>query len=135
MFSFLKRLPLHKLVVTEGQVAAQHMLEGVLRELPDLLLTCVVELQTGRVLASYTTHNSLNPNHLNLRYAKLLRAMPAAAWGSSPLLDLTAVLDDQLHHLRLLSTEQWYCFVAVRTVDANLALLKDVVRRCTSSRS
>lgn len=132
MFSFLKRLPIRKLVAAEGSEAAQRVLEGLLRELPELLLACVVEVPTGKILASYTTHASLNPNHLSLRYAKLLGALPVAAWGGSLLLDLTVVLEDQLHHLRPLYAGQCYCFVAVRTADANLALTKDIVRRCTT---
>lgn len=130
MFSFLKRLPLRKLLAADGAEAAQHALEGLLRELPELLLACVVEVQTGKVLASYTTHANLNPNHLSLRYAKLLRTTQTA-WPSRPLLDMTLVLEDQLHHLRPLRDGEWYCFAAVHTADANLALIKSVMRRCT----
>ena len=133
MFSFLKRLPLHKLVAADGGEAAQRVLEGILRELPELLLACVVEVLSGKILASYTTHPSLNPNHLSLRYAKLLRTVPAAAWGGNLLLDMTLVLEDQLHYLRLLHADEWYCLVAVHTAESNLALTQKVVRRYTNN--
>lgn len=138
MFSFLKRLVLRTIVVAEGaDAAAPRVLEGLLHELPELLLACVVEVASGKILASYTTHASYNPNHLSLRYAKLLATMQQAvasgAWPGGPLTDLTLVLDDQLHHLRPLRAGSWYCFVAVQTADANLALTKEVVRRCTAA--
>lgn len=136
MFAFLKRLPLRTIVAAAGAEAAQHMLEGIVRELPDVLLACLVEVPSGNILASYTTHSSYNPNHFRLRYAKLLQmtqqTAAANAWWGGPLLDLTVVLEDQLHHLRPLRAGEWYCFVAVRLADANLALTKEVVRRCTS---
>lgn len=138
MFSFLKRLALHTMVVTAGaDAAAPRVLENLLRELPELLLACVVEVASGKILAFYTTHASYNPHHLSLRYARLLHtvheAVASGAWPGGPLTDLTLVLDDQLHHLRPLRAGQWYCFVAVHTADANLALTKEVVRRCCAA--
>jgi len=132
MFSFLKRPSLRTIVAAEGaDAAAPRVLEGLL---PELLLACVVEVASGKMLASYTTQASYNLLHL--RYAKLLRtvqqAVASGAWPGGPLTDLTLVLDDPLHHLRPLRAGQWYCFVAVLTAGANLALTKEVVCRCTT---
>jgi hypothetical protein len=41
------------------------------------------------------------------------------------------VLDS--HEAVLLHAGQWYRFVAVHTADANLALTKEVARRCTTA--
>ncbi len=136
MFSlpFLNRFSLHKLVEA-GSSPARLVLEALLRELPELLLACVVEVASGKVLAYYTTQVEYSPHHVSLRYARLLRSthhtLAHQRWMNGPLADITMVLDEHLHHLRPLHADQWYCFVAVRTADVNLALLKDAVRRCT----
>lgn len=133
--SFLNRFSLYKLVATTAS-PARRVLEALLRELPELLLACVVEVDSGKVLAYYTTRTAYSPHHISLRYARLLRSshqtLATQAWITGPLTDITVVLDEQLHYLRPLHAGQWYCFVAVHTADTNLALLKEVVRRCAS---
>jgi hypothetical protein len=138
MFPFFNRLQVKKITVAgtdETAKKAQQMLEGLLQDLPDLLMACVVDIASGKVLASYTTHATLNPNHISLRYAKVVRsigeALDSGAWVGGPLTDISLILEDQLHHLRPLHAGQWYCFVAVRTADANLAIAKEVMRRHT----
>lgn len=131
MFSFLKRLSLRTMVVAEGaDAAAPHVLDGLLRELPELLLACVVEVASGKILAQA----SYNPNHRSLRYARLLhtmhRAVASGTWPGGALTHLTLVLDNQLHHPRPLRAGQCSCLVAVHPAAVNLALTKKVVRRC-----
>ena len=115
---------------------SKEVIEGLLRELPDLLMACVVNAQSGRVVASYTVSNNYNPNQISLRNAKLLRVMDEAiaakAWVGGPLTDLSVMLEDQLHHLRPMNNGKWYCFLAVHTADANLGIAKEIMRRHTS---
>lgn len=112
------------------------MLTALLRELPELLLAYIADSQTGSILASYTANSAYNPNQLNLRTTKLLRTMSdtqaAHSWLGGPLLDMSVLLEDQLHHLRPVADGQAHCFVAVRLADANLGILKEVVRRATT---
>ena len=112
------------------------VIEGLLQELPDLLMACVVNAQSGRVLASYTVSAAYNPNQISLRNAKLLRIMDEAlmanAWPGGPLTDISVMLEDQLHHLRPMNDGKWYCFLAVHTADANLGIAKEIMRRHTS---
>ena len=89
----------------------------------------MVEVASGKVLAYYTSQAEYSPHHISLRYARLLRPGPPPL-AAGPLTDMTTVLDSDLHHLRPLRGGEWYCFVAVHTADVNLALLKEVVRRC-----
>ncbi|RZL14679.1 MAG: hypothetical protein EOO62_04795 [Hymenobacter sp.] len=138
-FPFFNRLQLKKIVVPsagEPGRQAEAMLAGLLRELPELLMAYVADNQTGTMLASYTANAAYNPNHLSLRNAKLLRTMQDAlatkAWVGGPLTDTSVMLEDQLHHLRPLPAQGWHCFVAVRLADANLGILKEVVRQATS---
>lgn len=135
-FPFFNRLQVKKIVVVnsgEPGRRAEAMLTALLRELPELLLIYICDNQTGSILASYTANNAYNPNQLNLRTTKLLRtmseSMAANPWLGGPLLDMSVLLEDQLHHLRPVADGQWHCFIAVRLADANLGMLKEVVRR------
>ncbi|TGE27648.1 glycoside hydrolase family protein [Hymenobacter metallicola] len=136
---FFNRLQLKKVTVAvadENGKRAQKMLEGLLADIPDLLMSCVVDTQSGKVLAFYTTSNTYNPNQISLRNAKLLRTMDDAlatkAWVGGPLTDASIILEDQLHHLRPINDGKWYCFLAVRMADANLGIAKEIMRRHTS---
>lgn len=136
---FFNRLQLKKItagVSDESGKRAQHILENLLTDLPELLMSCVVDTQSGKVLAFYTTTSDYNPNQISLRYAKLLRTMEEAlvtkAWVGEALTDISVILEDQLHHLRPLNDGKWYCFLAVRMADANLGIAKETMRRHTS---
>lgn len=138
-FPFFNRLQVKKIVVAKSDEAghrAETMLANLLQELPDLLFAYVVDNQNGNILASYTSNAAYNPNQLSLRNTKLLRTMSdtlaAKVWLGGPLVDVSLFLEDQLHYMRPLAHERWHCFVAVRLADANLGILKEVVRRATS---
>ncbi|SNR44026.1 hypothetical protein [Hymenobacter mucosus] len=136
---FLNRPKIRKITVSTSDAAgtqAGTILEKLLGDMPELLLTCVVETQSGRVLASYTTATTLNPNQISLRYAKLLRlttdTLAARNMPSGSLTDITVMLEDQLHTLRPMHNGQWYCFIAVRFADTNLGMAWEILRRHTS---
>ena len=136
---FFNRLALKKVTVaTDDEMGkrSKEIIEGLLQDLPELLMACVVNAHSGRVVASYTVSNAYNPNQISLRNAKLLRIMDegiaAKAWGGNALLDISVILEDQLHHMRPLNDGKWYCFLAVHTADANLGIAKEVMRRHTS---
>ena len=137
-FPFFNRLVLRKINVesTDGTgEAARLAVEGIARELPDALMAYVAEVSSGRVLASYTSHRSYNPNKVSSRNAKLFMILqePLAthSWLGGPLLDVSVVTEDQLHHLRPFNNGKWYCFLAVMAADANLGIIKEVTRRYT----
>jgi hypothetical protein len=137
-FSFFNRLQVKKIVAASSQAGlrAEAMLMALLREQPELLLAYIADSQTGNILASYTAHTAYNPNQLNLRTTKLLgtlaQTLAANTWLGGPLLDMSVLLEDELHHLRPVADGQWHCYVAVRLADANLGILKEVVRQATS---
>ncbi|SNS06542.1 MULTISPECIES: roadblock/LC7 domain-containing protein [Hymenobacter] len=120
----------------EAGLQARTVLERLLDEMPELLLACVVEVQSGRVLASYSREPYLNPNQISLRYAKLLqltsKTVAAKQIPGGPLTESTVLLEDQFHTLRPMHQGQWYCFVAVRFADANLGMAWDILRRHTA---
>lgn len=139
------RLPfLHKFTVkkitgdasgTERQ-KAEALLTAILRELPELLVMAVVEVQSGKTVAAYTATAALDPYKLNSRYAATIRQTRQflmQPWlADQHLTDFVLLLEDQLHCLRLTAGGQWLCYVVVRIADSNLALVREVMRRCTT---
>ena len=135
-FPFFNRPALKTIVVTGKEAAgeqARQLVAGIVSELPDLLLCYVADLASGGTLAAYTATRAYNPHKLSLRNARVfeLLAQPLAAhpWLGGPLQDLVVVLDEQLHYLRPCQGGKWYCFVAMPAADANLGVVKAVVRR------
>lgn len=138
-FSFFTRLQPKKIVpaaATDAARRAEQVLAAVLEGLPELLLGYVFDLDHSTLLASYAVSSAYNPHQLTVRNAKLLQtvqqAVASGAWPGGPCTDLTALLDEQLHHLRPLPEQGWYCFAAVRLADANLGMVKEVLRRATT---
>lgn len=137
---FFNRLPLKKIVAAPGSAGARQaekMLADLLAELPETLLAYVSDRPGGTLLASYSTSAAYNPHQLTLRNARLLQtvdeAHAAGAWPGGPCTDLTVVLDREVHYLRPLPARGWYCFVAMGASAANMAMVKEVMRRCTST--
>lgn len=139
------RLPfLHKLYVKKitGDASgvererAETIVSAILRELPELIGVSVVDIRTGKTLAAYTALASFDPYKVSSRNVELIRQtlrMLTAPWlADQQLTDFNVLLEDQLHCLRLTASNQWLCYLAVRTADANMALVREVMRRCTS---
>ena len=135
-FSFFNRPVLKK--ITGGGIPAlaepaRRAVEGILQQLPDLLMAYVADVATGNILAAYTSHRDYNPNQVSLRnariFGRLADALAGKPWLGGPVQDLTVVLDDQLHHLRLCGGGKQYCFVAVLTAEANLGIVKTIVNQ------
>lgn len=135
-FPFFTRLQTKKIVPAASTFdarRAEQLLAAVLEGLPELLLGYVYDLQGNTLLASYTVSSDYNPHHLTVRNAKLLQtvqqAVATGAWPGGPCTDCTVMLDEHMHYLRPLPELGWYCFVAVRLADANMGIVKEVVRR------
>lgn len=137
-FPFFNRVQVKKVIAASGEAGhrAETMLLTLLREQPEVLLAYIADNRTGNILASYTTSSAYNPNQLNLRTTKLLGYMgdtlAANSWLGGSLLDMSMLLEEELHYLRPVASGQWHCFVAVRLADVNLGILKEVVRLATT---
>ncbi|NML66639.1 hypothetical protein HHL22_15640 [Hymenobacter sp. RP-2-7] len=138
-FPFFNRLQPKQIVPAASTTAArraEQMLATVLAGLPELLLGYVFDLQGNALLASYTVSSEFNPHQLTVRNARLLQtvqqAVATGAWPGGPCTDLTVMLDEHMHYLRPLPELGWYCFAAVRLADANMGMVKEVLRRATA---
>ncbi|WP_426493129.1 hypothetical protein [Hymenobacter sp. 102] len=101
-----------------------------------MLTTAVVEVQSGKTLVAYTATADLDPYKLNSRYAGFIRQTRqflTQPWLSNQqFTDLVFLLDDHLHCLRTTSAGHWLYYVVVRSADTNLALVREIMRRCAS---
>lgn len=118
---------------TDNARQAEQLLATVLQNLPELLFSYVFDTQKNTLLASYTVSSLYNPHQLTVRNAKLLhtvqQAVATGAWPGGPCTDLAVMLDAQMHYLRPLPERGWYCFAAISLADANIGMVKEVLRR------
>jgi hypothetical protein len=139
------RLPfLHKPVVKKitgdalgiERHKADTVINALLRELPELVAAAVVDVKTNKTLAAYTAQVSFDPYKISSRNAELIRQTQkqlTRPWlAGQQLNEVIVVLDEQLHCLRTTAEGQWLCYVAVRTADTNMALVRDVMRRAAA---
>ncbi|MBW3130465.1 hypothetical protein KYK14_18015 [Hymenobacter profundi] len=136
---FLQKVAVRKItsdVTGASRERATEILEGILQELPELLLATVVDLSSGRLLAAYTKQAQSDPYKVTThavataRHLARLSAQPGLA--TQQLEDLVLVLDEQFHVLRLTADQQWGCLLLVYTHDTNLALAREVLRKHSS---
>ncbi|WP_400193551.1 hypothetical protein [Hymenobacter sp. B81] len=115
---------------------ADSFINNLLKELPELVAAAVVEVKTSKTMAAYTSLASFDPYKISSRNAELLRqtqkALNAPWLAGQRLNDLVVVLDEQLHCLRTTADGLRLCYVAVRLADTNMALVRDVMRRCSN---
>ncbi len=135
-FSFLRRSPslgrppLHRLVAAPGATAAEAVLRHLLAELPELLMAAVVATASGRVLASYTSHEQLRPGSAAPFWVAAVQQVQAqqAASAEQPT-ELLTTLPTQLHLLRVQTGGRHVLGLVVEAHDTNLALAREVVRQ------
>jgi hypothetical protein len=110
------------------EAAIRHLLD----ELPDLLMAAVVEVSTGKLLASYTVDRSLRPAVVagfNAEAVRQMQAMVAAHdMAAEHLEEMLSTLHSQLHLLCLAPGGQRFVYLAVDSRDTNLGIARAVMR-------
>ena len=108
--------------------ALRHLLD----ELPDLLMAAVVDVSTGKPLASYTVDRGLRPAMVagfNAEAVRQIQAMIAAQQMTSESVEeMLFTLHSQLHLLCLAPSGQRFVYLAVDSRDTNLGIARAVMR-------
>lgn len=123
-----------ELVAPAGSASApiERAIRHLLAELPDMLMGAVVEVATGKTLATYTTDRDLRPGVVAGFNAEAVRQVQAAvraqATPDEQVEEMLFTLPSQLHLLRLEATRRWFIYLAVETRDTNLAIAREVMR-------
>jgi hypothetical protein len=105
----------------------------VVRELPDFMTVAIVDGASGRILAGQWAGHSGGAVEVAAANAEIVQqtrlSIEALQLGPEELLeDILITLRKQLHLLRVLPTQNWLLYLAVRTQDTNLALARAVLR-------
>ena len=136
---FLNQLVVKKITgdaVGATRTSADKLIQDLLRELPELVAVAVVDIASSKMVAAYTATAKFDPYKLTARSADLLRTlqrMLQAPWlRGQHVTDLIVVLDEQLHCLRPMAQNRQICYLVVRSIDTNMSLVRDILRRHTS---
>jgi hypothetical protein len=144
--NFLKRLPFgssndaHRIISSATgpeRLAAERLLEQMLAGLPELLAAAVVDVASGRALATYTSVREFNPNKVVGFNAEVVKQtyglLQALALEDEQIEDILITLRNQLHLLRLLPDGEQLLYVVVDCRDTNLALARTVMQSCVQA--
>ncbi|MFD2721251.1 hypothetical protein ACFST9_21225 [Hymenobacter monticola] len=112
--------------------AIERTMRHLLAELPDLLMAAVVEVASGKPLATYTVDRDLRPGAVAGFNAEAVRQVQAGlraqGMAGEQVEEMVFTLPSQLHLLRLVPTGQWFVYLAVDSRDTNLAIAREVMR-------
>ena len=115
-----------------GREPIEHAMRHLLAELPDLLMAAVVEVATGKPLATYTSERGLRPGTVAGFNAEAVRQVQASlkAMGAHAerLEEMLFTLPSQLHLLHLAPGELVFVYLAVESRDTNLGIARAVMR-------
>lgn len=120
-------------VVVNGpaSVGIEQAMRHLLAELPDLLMAAVMDVATGKPLATYTADRDLRPSVVGGFNAEAVRQMQAsfAAQGIvDSLEEMLFSLPRQMHLLHLVPSGRLFIYLAVDHRDTNLAIAREVMR-------
>jgi len=131
----LGRRPLLRVVAgaeatsTGAEAALQHLLA----ELPELLMAAVVAMDSGQVLATYTTQPQLWPSTAAPFWIAAVQQIQAnqAAQGSEYEYpeEVLVTLPTQLHLFHLTPNRRYLLCLAIAEIDTNLALAREIMRQ------
>ncbi|UYZ58566.1 hypothetical protein [Hymenobacter latericus] len=114
-----------------ADAAAEAAVSNLRDALPELLAAAVVELQTGRLLASHAAHRGPDLARAAQHHAAVVRqkqqAVAALRLEGEQIADILISTREQLHLLRLLPGGQRLLYLAVSTHDTNLAVARSVL--------
>lgn len=105
---------------------AEAALHYLLSELPELLLAAVLDLPTGRLLATYAAEREYQPSLLAAPVAAVVQLLQQHSPAPEQPVEVLLTLASQLHLVRLPPAGQQVLFLAIGSHDTNLALLRQL---------
>lgn len=135
--SFLPPLPVFRLPAIVGADAPRQQLAvasiaRIKEELPELLAAAVVDLASGRAVASYSSKSAgLRPDKAAPFNTEVIRqkqrALRALDLPDEHIEDILITLREQLHLMRVSADGRTLLYLVVSMEDTNLALARDVL--------
>ena len=120
-------------ISSETRAEAEAVVRRVVQELPDFMTVAIVDGASGRILAGQWAGHSGGAVEVAAANAEIVQqtrlCIEALQLGPEEVLeDILITLRRQLHVLRVLPTQNWLLYLAVRTQDTNPALARTVLR-------
>lgn len=120
-------------ISSETRAEAEAVVRRVVQELPDFMTVAIVDGASGRILAGQWAGHSGGAVEVAAANAEIVQqtrlCIEALQLGPEEMLeDILITLRRQLHVLRVLPTQNWLLYLAVRTQDTNPALARTVLR-------
>lgn len=114
------------------------VLGGILRDLPELLAVSVVDLRSGRLLATHHLPGKHDPAKAAPYNAEVINqkqlALQALGLANDEVIeDILITLSSQWHVLRLLPDQRHFVHLMVSIHDTNLALARAVMQNHTAA--
>ena len=112
---------------------AGQAVQNIIDDLPQLIAVAIVEVSSGMCLASHSNSPTLNPETAaayNTEVVKQkMKAMAALKLTGEKIDDILITLTNQLHLINLLDDGKKFIYLAVSSLDSNLAIARDVLRQ------
>lgn len=112
---------------------AGRVVQGLIADLPGLIAVAVVDTGTGMTLASHSNSDQFDPDMAaayNTQVVKQnLQAMKTVPLSNGKLEDIIITVADQYHLIELLAEGELFVYLVVNSLDTNLAIARQLVRR------
>ena len=112
---------------------AGRAVQGIIADLPGLIAVAVVDTDTGMNMASHSNSEQLNPDlaaAYNTQVVKLnLKAVNTLNLNCGQLEDILVTVSEQYHVIKLLNEGAMFLYLAVNSLDTNLAIAREVMRQ------
>jgi hypothetical protein len=110
----------------------EQAIRHLLAELPDLLMAAVVDVATGKPLATYAAERELRPGLVagfNANAVQQVRASLATQGATQETIqEMLFTLSSQVHVVRLSPSGRLFVYLAVDHRDTNLGIAREVMR-------
>jgi predicted regulator of Ras-like GTPase activity (Roadblock/LC7/MglB family) len=112
------------------------VVDKMITEIPGLIAISIVDLKSGMSLASHSTQANFDPDIASAFNAEVVRqkqkAMSALGLTGEAVEDILITLSNQIHLLRLFGNGAYFIYVAANSREANLAIVRSVMKKYSS---
>jgi CRP-like cAMP-binding protein len=111
---------------------AGKVVDGIIKDLSNLLAVAVVDINSGMSLASHSNSPAINPDTAAAYNTEVVKqkqkAMSALKLQGETIDDILVTMSNQLHLLKLTDAGTKFIYLVVNARDTNLAIAREVLR-------
>jgi len=111
---------------------ASAVVQGIKSDLPSLMAVAVVDVKSGKTLASHSNSISINPEVAATYNAEVIRqkqkALTALKLDEEQIDEILISLQKQVHLIKLTDAGHTFVYLVVQSSEISLAMAREVVR-------